>query len=104
MLVKVLHTFPYAHDGHSTVLLGLGDHEVRDELVPGLVAEGLVAKPAPAVKPVEAPAAAKPKAPPPAAPVAPAAASVAAKPADAPTVDEKSAPPVAEDSDAKPQA
>jgi hypothetical protein len=46
MKVTVLKAFPYAHDGIRTEMLAAGpDREVRDELVSGLQAAGLIAAP-----------------------------------------------------------
>jgi len=45
MLVTVLKSFPYAHDGQHVVILSPGSHEVRDDLVPGLTNAGLLESP-----------------------------------------------------------
>lgn len=42
MIVTVLKSFPYAHDGIHSELLKPGEREIRDDLVPGLTAAGLV--------------------------------------------------------------
>ena len=51
MKVLIIKSFPYAHDGNKIELLPADkEHDVRDELVPGLTAAGYVAKPAMAMK------------------------------------------------------
>ncbi len=43
MRCNILKPFPYAHDGiHIVDLAAGGSHDIRDELVPGLIAEGFV--------------------------------------------------------------
>lgn len=46
MKVPVLKAFPYAHDGANLVQLQAGEvHEIHDDLIPGLEAEGYVGEP-----------------------------------------------------------
>ena len=42
MKVTALKAFPYAHDGLTSQVVGPGEIEVRDELAPGLAAEGYI--------------------------------------------------------------
>jgi len=54
MKVQVLKAFPYAHDGHTVRRLEAGDTpEIHDELIPGLLAEGLVADLPPPADPLD---------------------------------------------------
>lgn len=44
MLVRIIKAFPYGADGVHAVDLAAGEvHQIHDDIVPGLVAEGYVA-------------------------------------------------------------